>query len=100
MSANTVESTQTADDIRGETQRKVLNRLRRANGQLNAIIGSMESGTDCRSVVLQLAAVAEAVKRAGFVVISSGMKDCLDADSDHKPDLTIEELEKLFLSLT
>lgn len=51
-------------------------------------------------MVLQLAAVSSALDRAGFVIISSAMKDCLvDPDSDDTDGLSIDELEKLFLSL-
>jgi DNA-binding FrmR family transcriptional regulator len=61
-----------------EAKRKVVNRLRRAHGQL--------------------AAVSKALDRAGFLVISSALKECLtDPDGDSTADQ--DELEKLFLSL-
>ncbi|WP_349826923.1 metal-sensitive transcriptional regulator, partial [Brevibacterium litoralis] len=53
---------------------------------------------DCRAVVQQLSAVSKAVDRAGFLVISTALQDCLadpDADGGPKP----AELEKLFMSL-
>ncbi|PSL39159.1 DNA-binding FrmR family transcriptional regulator [Labedella gwakjiensis] len=81
-----------------EAKRKVSNRLRRAQGQLNAVIAAVESDADCRDVVQQLSAVSKALDRAGFLVISTALKDCLtspDDDSKPRPD----ELEKLFLSL-
>lgn len=79
-------------------RRKVLNRLRRAQGQLNSVIEKVESGAQCREVVTQLAAVSSALDRAGFVIISSALRDCLISDSPDA-DLTPEELERLFLSL-
>jgi len=81
--------------------RKTVNRLKRAQGQLAAVIAAVESGADCRAVVTQLAAVSSAIDRAGFTIISSAMKDCLvesDTTGDKK-QLTVDELEKLFLSL-
>jgi DNA-binding FrmR family transcriptional regulator len=80
-------------------QRKIANRLKRAQGQLAAVISAVESGADCRNVVTQLAAVSSALDRAGFAIISSAMRECVnDVDrADNK--LTVEELEKLFLSL-
>ena len=36
----------------------VLNRLRRAQGQLAAVIAMVEEGRDCREVVTQLSAVS------------------------------------------
>lgn len=86
--------------------RRVVNRLKRARGQLTAVIDAMETGADCRDVVTQLAAVGKAIDRAGFVVISTAMRTCLvDAKGGDEPGrdddpLTLDELEKLFLSLT
>ncbi len=84
-----------------EAQRRILNRLRRANGQLSAIIATIENGGSCREVVTQLAAVASALDRAGFAIISTAMKDCLaDPEAGGSEDgLTTEELEKLFMML-
>ena len=92
----------------GEAQRRILNRLKRARGQLNAVIDAVEAGDDCRTVVTQLAAVSSALDRAGFAVISSAMRDCATdaADADTAATaggterLTFDELEKLFLSLS
>ncbi len=79
-----------------DAQRRILNRLRRARGQLDAVIAAVEAGGSCRDVVTQLAAVSSALDRAGFTIISTAMKDCV-ADPDGP--LTTEELEKLFLTL-
>ncbi|WP_194395823.1 metal-sensitive transcriptional regulator [Microbacterium atlanticum] len=80
-----------------EAQRKIANRLRRAHGQLAAVIAAVEGDAHCRDVVQQLSAVSKAIDRAGFLVISTALKGCLsDPDADGtQPD----ELEKLFLSL-
>lgn len=81
------------------TQKKIVNRLKRAQGQLGAVIAAVEAGGDCRDVVTQLSAVSSALDRAGFAIISTAMRDCLaDPDAEGKP--TVEELEKLFLSLS
>ncbi|MEV1021226.1 metal-sensitive transcriptional regulator [Streptomyces sp. NPDC050264] len=77
----------------------VLKRLRRAQGQLAGVIAMIEAGRDCKDVVTQLAAVSRALDRAGFKIIASGMRDCLNAADGEQPPLSEEELEKLFLSL-
>ncbi len=77
----------------------VLNRLRRAQGQLGGVIRLIEEGRDCKEVVTQIAAVKRALGRAGFVIISSGMRECLSAPEE----TTAEEqaaMEKLFLALS
>ncbi|MFF9345085.1 MULTISPECIES: metal-sensitive transcriptional regulator [unclassified Streptomyces] len=77
----------------------VLNRLRRAQGQLAGVIAMVEAGRDCKDVVTQLAAVSRALDRAGFKIVASGMRQCLsDAPAD-TPPMTEAELEKLFLAL-
>lgn len=81
-----------------ESLRPVLNRLRRAQGQLAAMITMIESGRDCKDVVTQLAAVSRALDRAGFKIVASGMRQCLAEGPDASP-MTQEELEKLFLTL-
>ena len=75
----------------------VLNRLRRAQGQLAGVIAMVESGRDCTEIVTQLAAVSRALDRAGFKIVASGMRQCLAAGGD--APLAQEELERLFLSL-
>jgi DNA-binding FrmR family transcriptional regulator len=80
-----------------ESAAAVLNRLRRAQGQLAGVIAMVESGRDCTEVVTQLAAVSRALDRAGFKIIASGMRQCLGAGGD--APLTEEQLERLFLSL-
>ena len=85
-----------------EANRKILNRLHRASGQLNAVIAAVERGGSCREVVTQLAAVSSALHKAGFTIVSAAMKDCVTdpaAAAGAENGLTPEELEKLFLML-
>ncbi len=87
------------DHASAESQRKVLNRLRRAQGQLGAVIAAVESGGECRDVVIQLAAVSKALDRAGFTIVSSAMQRCIASPDDPADPMTVAELEKLFLTL-
>jgi DNA-binding FrmR family transcriptional regulator len=78
----------------------VLNRLRRAQGQLTGVISMIEQGRDCRDVVTQLAAVSRALDRAGFKIVATGMRECLTGETaDGQQPLTEAELEKLFMAL-
>lgn len=81
-----------------EAKRKIVNRLRRAHGQLAAVITAVEGDSHCRDVVQQLAAVSKAIDRAGYLVISTALKECLN-DPDAPDAADPEELEKLFLTL-
>lgn len=98
MSSPALTASPTPDEAAAATK-KIVNRLRRAQGQLNAVIASVENGGDCRSVVTQLAAVSTALDRAGFSIVSSAMRQCISSPDDPENELTVEELEKLFLTL-
>jgi DNA-binding FrmR family transcriptional regulator len=78
----------------------VLNRLRRAQGQLAGVISMIEQGRECKDVVTQLAAVSRALDRAGFKIVATGLRECMSGSTaaGDKP-MTEAELEKLFLAL-
>ena len=76
---------------------QVLNRLRRAQGQLAGVISMVESGRDCDEVITQLAAVSRALDRAGFKIVASGMRQCAAAGTSSP--MTEEQMEKMFLIL-
>jgi DNA-binding FrmR family transcriptional regulator len=78
-------------------QRKIVNRLRRAEGQLAAVIRAVDSGAECRDIVIQLSAVSKALDRAGYAIVASAMRNCMADPED--TSMTPEELEKLFLTL-
>ncbi len=63
-----------------DPRQQVLNRLRRARGQLNAVIDMVEQENSCKDIVTQLAAVSKALDRAGFKIISTNLQECLARD--------------------
>lgn len=78
----------------------VLNRLRRARGQLAGVISMIEKGRDCKDVVTQLVAVSRALDKAGFKIVATGLRQCLTGETpDNAEPITEAELEKLFLTL-
>ncbi len=84
--------------IDAEAQRRVLHRLRRAQGQLAAVIKAVEEGKPCRDVVTQLTATSKALNRAGIVIISSAMQDSMSESELQQADGRAE-FEKLFMML-
>ena len=81
-----------------EDMTPVVNRLKRAQGQIGGVIRLIEEGRDCRDIVNQLAAVNRALDKAGFAIISTGLRECLNntggIDADDQATM-----EKLFLTL-
>ena len=74
------------------------NRLRRAQGQLAAVLRMLEDGRECEDVITQLAAVSRALDRAGFAIIATGLKQCLTEEGGAE-SLDTQRMERLFLSL-
>lgn len=73
-------------------------RLKRAHGQLGAVVRMFEQGQSCNDIVVQMAAVSKAINTAAFTLISENLKNCLIEDEAGAPEAT-ERLQKLFLSL-
>lgn len=80
------------------TMTPVVNRIKRAQGQLAGVLRLLEEGRDCEDVVTQLAAVSKALDRAGFALVATGLQQCL-AEGDGVDSVDVKKLEKLFLSL-
>ena len=76
----------------------ILNRLKRANGQLTGVVRMLEEGRDCETIVTQMAAVSKAINTAAFTMISSSLKECM-SDPTTDVDAVAGRLQKLFLSL-
>ena len=73
-------------------------RMKRANGQMAAVIRMLEEGRSCDEVVTQMAAVSKAINTAAFTLISASLKECLLDGKRNSKDVS-EQLQKLFLSL-
>ncbi|WP_199035516.1 metal-sensitive transcriptional regulator [Glycomyces salinus] len=77
-----------------------LNRLKRAQGQLAAVVDMIEDGDDCQKVLTQLAAVSKAIDRAGFKLVASGLRECRRAaENGEQEPLTEQDLERMFMAL-
>ena len=81
-----------------EQIKAISTRMKRANGQMNAVIRMLEEGRSCDEVVTQMAAVSKAINTAAFTLISASLKECLIDGKRNSKDVT-EQLQKLFLSL-
>lgn len=85
-------------ELNSSNMAPVINRIKRAQGQLGGVLRLIEEGRDCEDVVTQLAAVSKALDRAGFAIVASGMQQCI-AESGDRSEVDFDKMEKLFLSL-
>ena len=84
-------------DLEPTEIKAIITRMKRANGHLASVIRMMEEGSDCESVLTQLAAVNKALARSGFAIVATGLQECLaDGEAD---EADLKKMEKLFLSL-
>ncbi|WP_018023600.1 metal-sensing transcriptional repressor [Corynebacterium ulceribovis] len=91
-------ATPAADDAEAAADRKAIaNRLKRAQGQLAAVIAMVEDNRECRDVLTQLSAVSRAIDRAGYKIVASTMRGCVNRPDESS--MTPQELEELFLKL-
>lgn len=77
----------------------VLNRIKRAQGQLAGVLRMMEEERELTAVLNQLKAVTSALDRAGFAMVASEWRSSVDGTGEVTQD-QLEHLEKLFLSLS
>lgn len=83
-----------------EVSDDVLNRLRRAEGQVRGVQRLLEEGADCKAVITQLSAAQAALHRAGLRLMAAGMRSCLtDPEGAEAQGMTTDDMEELFLSL-
>lgn len=75
----------------------VVNRVKRAQGQLAGVLRMIEEGREVQEVVNQLKAVTRALDRAGFAIIAMELRAAI-ADGTVEED-ELERLEALYLSL-
>jgi len=91
-----VTNTHTLDD--DDQLSAISKRLRRAHGQLGAVVRMLDEGASCEEIVTQMAAVSKAVNTAAFTLISASLKECLVNPDVESGPLTAK-FQKLFLSL-
>jgi DNA-binding FrmR family transcriptional regulator len=83
--------------LESEAMKPVINRIKRAQGQLAGVVRMLEEGRECEDVVMQLAAATKALDKAGFAIVATGLQQCIaDGGTD---SLDAKKMEKLFLSL-
>jgi DNA-binding FrmR family transcriptional regulator len=81
-----------------DSTQAIVNRIKRAQGQLGGVLRLLEEGRDCEDIVTQLAAVSKALDRAGFALVATGLQQCMAA-GEGVDGVDAKKLEKLFLSL-
>lgn len=75
----------------------ITKRLKRAHGQMGAVIRMVEEGRSCEDVVMQMSAVGKAINTAAITLISASLKECIESEHSETEVITAR-LQRLFLS--
>lgn len=74
-----------------EERKRILNRLKRLEGQVRGLQQMIESGKDCESVLTQVMAAKSALNQVGLLIIGHSMKTCLLAGEAATKDELVDE---------
>ena len=75
-----------------EEKKKLINRLKRIEGQIRGIIGMLENDAYCNDILIQSAAVNAAVNAFNKELLANHIRTCVAKDIRDGKDETIDEL--------
>jgi DNA-binding FrmR family transcriptional regulator len=79
-------------------RKKIINRLRRLEGQIRGLQTMIEADQDCADVLTQVMAAKSALNQVGLHVVGHAMKHCMISDDPSiTRDEVIDEAIKVFL---
>lgn len=84
-----------------EYDAKVVNRLKRVEGQIRGVLRMMEAGDECRDVVTQLSASRAGIERTIGVIVSTNLIACMEneelLDDTRTKEALVEEAVDLLV---
>ena len=72
-----------------EERKKIINRLRRLEGQIRGLQSMIDSGQECEAVLTQIMAAKSALNQVSLHIIGHAMKRCL---VENDPSMTRDEV--------
>lgn len=80
-----------------EERKRLVNRLRRLEGQIRGLQQMIDTGQECDAVLTQVMAAKSALNQVGLHIIGHAMKSCLiDSETSDREEV-IDEAIKVFL---
>ena len=83
-------ATVTSSAYRLEHQRDVVNRLKRIEGQVRALVDMVESGRPCEDVAQQMSAARKAMDKAFYRMMACSVMEAVQVADEH----TLREVER------
>ena len=82
-----------------ETQKALMTRLKRIEGQVRGLQGMVEKNAYCPDILIQVSAVTSALNSFSKELLSSHIRGCVKRDIMNGEDATIDELCQLLQRL-
>lgn len=79
-----------------ESKVLIAKRIKRAHGQLGAVVRMLEEDRSCAEIVTQMGAASKAINIAALTLISTSMQECM-AEGGKEATVVKGQLEKLLL---
>lgn len=73
--------------------KNIINRLKRAEGQLRGIQKMIDEEKECVDIVTQLTAVRSSIDRVMGLIVAENLKDCLNTPSND-PSIQEKKIEQ------
>lgn len=80
-----------------EERKRIINRLKRLEGQIRGLQSMVESGQECEAVLTQIMAAKSALNQVGMHIIGHAMKECLIGEDVTDRDELIDQAIQVFL---
>jgi DNA-binding FrmR family transcriptional regulator len=74
--------------------KKIVNRLRRLEGQIRGLQKLLENPEDCEKIIIQFQAAKSALDGAFSELLSTNLKQCMDGRETHKIEKILKLLSK------
>ncbi len=81
----------------GDEQTRILNRLKRLEGQIRGVRRMIESGEQCDSVLTQVSAARSALNQVSLLIVGQAMRNCITADESASREEVVDEAVRTFL---
>lgn len=78
---------------------EIITRLRKIEGQIRGLQKMINEGKNCKDVLHQLVAARRALDKAGVLILSKRLQNCLCESEKGYSEKTIQEAIELFMSL-
>jgi DNA-binding FrmR family transcriptional regulator len=87
-------------ELSEDTIADLTRRLHKVAGQIKGIEGMLVDGRDCRDVVTQLSAANKALEQVGFLLVSAGLRWCVEHPEESAADgYDVADVQRMFLKL-